>query len=164
MKETLREVISRQRRGRRGQILAGTFTAPHLDALLPPTPWVGSRPPTSANPFPYPAGPPPSQAPPHSATTAPNGLILCRADTPRPPPPPHQWKDQLLEEEVWAVSIYKTLCPGPGPPQSSFGGHSRCKGCSPRFSPCPLPPLQTPPNQWHQPKTQFLQFPPTAHY
>lgn len=77
-----------------------------------------------------------------------------------PPTPP--WKDQLLEEEeVWAVSIYKTLCPGPGPVQSSFGGHSRCKGCNPRFSPCPSPPLLTPPpNRWHQPKRQFLQFPP----
>lgn len=106
----------------------------------------------------------PSRAPLQSpaATAAPSGLILCKADTPRPPP---HWKDQLLgEEEVWAVSIYKTLCPGAWPLQSSFGGHSRCKGRNPGFSPCPSLPLQTPPYHWHQPRTQLLQFPPTAHY
>lgn len=44
------------------------------------------------------------------------------------------------------------------------GGHSHCRDGSPGFSQRPLPPLQIPPNHWQQPKKQFLQFPPTAHY
>lgn len=74
-----------------------------------------------------------------------NGLILCKADTPRPPP---HGKINFLERRRFGLSPFtKPSALDLGHYNHLLGGHSCCKGCNPGFSPCPSPPLQIPLHQ-----------------
>ena len=128
--------------------------------LMPtwPGPQHGRHAPSSLLPLPHSAN-----APPHPAT----GLILA---TPTPTTP--HGKINFLERRRSGHSPFakpSTLDLGHYNHllQGGVGGgrgHSHCRDGSPGFSQRPSPPLPIPPNHWQQPKKQFLQFPPTAHY
>lgn len=153
MKETLREVISR---GRWGQGRVGAFPAPHLDAHLA---WPSAR---QARPL-----QPSSPASFSQRTPSPRNWPHPGHPTPTTPHGKINFLERRFGHSPFAkpstldLGHYNHLLQGR---VGGGRGHSHCRDGSPGFSQHPLPPLQIPPNHWQQPKKQFLQFPPTAHY